>query len=431
MRRTIVVCGVLVAVALGGGVARAELNDEQRSLMVEHFGKLKDLQDFSATAIDAALKDEEFKAFFDNYGKAITVVQVADKLANAKDKEAMTLLAGEAAKASVDYMAKKVPALAGAVGAMNFVSWVNTGLGLFKDFVYDPMLDKAQFDSYVKLRGKFDPDDAAPQVRGWGDIRDKALKQMEKQGINMDLLWENGEKGKLSKAWEAKLMQFVTASFEARYTRKLVVDAAAKAKKELPALDKKAKKALAKHKNASGDTGKYVADIPTLQGKKVEFWVNGKLFTATSKDPITIGKDNKLVVRAVAVGARRQQSRDLAKKKPAAITLDGTPTDYAFAYSAGKNSSSWTVREESYDWKAQTKFNKVTSQTKSTSRPAMKDDTFTFVLADDIANETITLDVTGRVQWAMTGTRATGAAATDSADESETGAIVIHIAPRK
>jgi len=430
MRRSLAVC-VLATLVLSSGVASADLNDEQKSLMVEHFSKMKDLQDFSATAVNAALNDEEFKSFFENYGKVITVVQIADKVANAQDKEAMQLFAGEAAKASVEYMAKKVPALGGAVGAMNFVSWVNTGLGLFKDFVYDPALDKAMFDSYVKLRAKLDPDDAAPLVRNWGDIRLKALKQMEKQGLNMDMLWENGEKGKLSPAWEAKLVQFVNASFEARYTRKLVTDAAAKAKKELPALDKKVKKALEKHKNDSADAGKYVADIPTLQGKKVELYVNGKLFTAASKEPIAIGKDNKLVVRAVAVGARRQQSRDLLKKKPAAVTLDGTPTDYAFAYSAGKNSSAWTVKEESYDWKAQTKFNKVTSQTKSGSRPAVKDDTFTFVLADDIANETITLDVTGRVQWTMTGTRATGAAATDSADESETGAIVIHIAPRK
>jgi hypothetical protein len=424
---------VLAAVLGAAGPAAAELNDTQRALMVEHFGKLKDLQDFSATAVDAALKDEEFKSFFDGYGKVITVVQIADKIASAKDTEAMQLVGGEAMKASLEYMAKKVPALGGAVGAVNFLGWVNTGLGLFKDFVFDPMLEKQQFEHYVKLRGALDPEDASAKVPGWGHIREKALKQLEKQGFNMELLWENGEKGKLSKAWEAKLEQFVTASFEARYTRKLVADAAKNANKELPALDKKAKKALAKHKDDSADAGNFAIEITQIQGKKVEFYVNGKLVAADLKNAknIVLGKDNKVEVRAVAVGARRQQSRDFKTKKPGAVTLDGVPTDYAFAYSAGANSSSWATKDETYDWKIQSKFNKLTSQTKSNSRPAVKDDKVTLVVAGDLANETITMDVTGRVQWGMSGKRANGAAATDSSDESETGAIVIHVTPRK
>jgi hypothetical protein len=420
----------VVMCAVGGGVARADLTDEQRSELVEHFGKVKDLQDFSATAVNAAINDEEFKSFFDGYGKAVTVVQVADKIANAKDTEALQIVGGEAAKSALEYMASKVPALGGAVGAVNFVSWANTGLQLFKDFVFDPALEKEQFSHYVELRKALDPEDAAAKVPGWGHMREKALKSLEKQGFNMDLLWENGEKGKLSKAWEAKLEQFVTASFEARYTKKLVADAAKAAKKELPADDKKAKKALDKHKNDSADAGKLAIEIRTLQGKKVEFLVNGKPAVQGTQQ-IALGKDNKLAIRAVAVDARRQQSRDLAKKHSANITLDGTPTDYAFAYSAGKNSSSWNVKDETYDWKVQTKFNKVASQNKSGSRPGVKEDTVTFVLADDIANEELTLDVTGRVQWAMTGSRANGAAATDSSDESQAGAIVIHVMPRK
>jgi len=424
---------VLATVIAAARPAAAGPSDEQRAQMVEHFGKLKDLQDFSATAVNAALNDEELKSFFENYGKVITVVQVADKLASAKDSEAMQIVSGEAAKAALDYMAKKVPALGGAVGAVNFVGWVNTGLGLFKDFVFDPMLEKKQFDQYVKLRGAPDQGDASGTVAGWGHIREKALKQLGKQGFNMDLLWENGEKGKLSKAWEAKLEQFVTASFEARYTKKLVADAAKSARKELPALDKQAKKALIKHKNDSADAGNFALEVTTIQGKKVEFYVNGKLVEPDLKNAknIVLGKDNKIEIRAVAVGARRQQSRDLLKKKPGAVTLDGTPTDYAFSYSAGKNSSSWATKDESYDWKIQSKFNKLASQTKSNSRPAVKDDKVTLVVATDLANETITMDVSGRVQWGMSGTRANGAAATDSADESETGAIIIHVTPRK
>lgn len=121
----------------------AALNDEQRSNLVDHLGKMKDLQDFSAAAVDAAMNDAELKGFFENYGKAITVVQMADKIANAKDSEALQMIGGEAAKASLEYMAGKVPQLAGAVSALNFISCANTGLSLFKDFVFDPALDQA------------------------------------------------------------------------------------------------------------------------------------------------------------------------------------------------------------------------------------------------------------------------------------------------
>ena len=41
------------------------------------------------------------------------------------------------------------------------------------------------------------------------------------------------------------------------------------------------------------------------------------------------------------------------------------------------------------------------------------------------------IDVSGDVKWEMTGTRATGAAAHDQADESATGSIVLHVGPRR
>lgn len=61
----------------------------------------------------------------------------------------------------------------------------------------------------------------------------------------------------------------------------------------------------------------------------------------------------------------------------------------------------------------------------------MKNDKLVLTFAPDTANETVTLDVSGTVKWEMTGTRANGQAAKDSAEESETGAIVIHVVPRK
>ncbi|MBV8761928.1 MAG: hypothetical protein JO257_31835, partial [Deltaproteobacteria bacterium] len=211
--------GIVVAVVLAAASPAFAVSDEQREEIVEHFGKTKDLADFTSGAINAAIDDPDMKAFFESYGKVVTVVQVADKIASAKDTEALQIIGGELGKSALEEIGKHVPALAGAAGAVNFVQWANTGLQLFKDYAFDPYLEKTQFETYVKLRGALDPHDAAAKVPGWGYMREAALKQLAKQGYNMDLLWENGEKGKLSPAWEAKLQEFVVASFEAKYER--------------------------------------------------------------------------------------------------------------------------------------------------------------------------------------------------------------------
>lgn len=428
---------LIIAFALSLLVVRPAhaLTDEQRAELVDHFGKLKDLQDFSSGAVNAALADEDFKGFFDGYSKVITVVQIADKLADAKDLEALQLVGGEGAKAALSYMAKQVPALGGAVGAVSFISWANTGLQLFKDFAFDPYLEKAQFETYAKLRGALDPEMAAAKTFGWGFMREKALKQLAKQGYNMDLLWENGEKGKLSQVWEHKLEQWVVASFEAKYERKLIQDAAKAGKKELPGLDHKALAALDKHKHDEGSSeeGAFAGEIRSVTGNKLEVFVNGKAVVRSGNKANTfrLDKSNRFTVRVAVVGAKRQQSRDLNAKHPANVTLDGKPTDWAYAYSAGDNASSWRVTDEHYDWKIATRTPKPLDQQKSSSGHGIKDDVVTFTVAPDTASETITLDVSGDVKWEMTGKRANRAKATDQSDETETGSIVIGVSPAK
>lgn len=417
--------GITVAVMLAATPAFA-VTDEQRQEIVEHFGKTKDLSDFTSGAINAAIDDPDMKSFFESYGNVVTVVQVADKIADAKDTEALQIIGGELGKTALEQMGKLVPALAGAASAVNFVQWANTGLGLFKDYVFDPYLEKSQFDTYVQLRGALDPEDAAAKVPGWGYMREAALKQLAKQGYNMDLLWENGEKGKLSPAWEKKLQQFVVASFEAKYERKVVADAAAAGKKLLPKLDAQAKKSVEKHAHDAGDEGPLAGDVVSTGGKDVDVWIDGKKVGKT----FTLDKTGAFTVRVQVVGARRKQARELAAKHPAGVVLDGTPSDWAFGYSAGKNSSKWKVTDEQYTWKVDGKRGKVTGHEASSTHAGVKDDQIKVTVATDAVNETIAIDVSGDVKWEMTGTRATGAAAHDQADESSTASIVLHVGPK-
>ncbi|MBV8760824.1 MAG: hypothetical protein JO257_26255, partial [Deltaproteobacteria bacterium] len=208
---------------------------------------------------------------------------------------------------------------------------------------------------------------------------------------------------------------------------KVVADSAAAGKKMLPKLDGEAKKAVAKHAHDSGDEGPLKGEVVSTSGKDVDIWINGQKVGTT----FTLDKTGTFTVRVQVLGARRKQSKDLLAKHPAGITLDGTPTDWAFAYSTANNASRWQVTDEQYTWKVTGQRGKVTGQTGSSSHAGVKDDKMKITVATDALNETIAIDVSGDVKWEMTGTRANGAAAHDQADESATASIVLHVGLKK
>jgi len=220
---------------------KEHLQDEQRELIVERLGKFKDLNDVGSKPIGELLDDKAFGEFFEKFGYALTVIQVSDKIASARDKDAIIMIGEEGFKYALKMFYPKVE------NALGWFTWVKKGMELFKEFVFDPWLFRQQVESYIARRNEGStPEFAFASLLGWGHIRERALKLLEKQGYNMDLLWVKGEKGVLSEKWEAKLETFIIAEFEMQYARKLIKEAAAKARKELPELERQAHEMLKK-----------------------------------------------------------------------------------------------------------------------------------------------------------------------------------------
>src|SRR5262249_47754508 len=148
------------------------------------------------------------------------------------DREAIQALAEELVKHGLKELTPDL------YKAVSWFTWAKKGMELFKDFVFDPWLEGQQMETYAARRDEgSEPADAFASGFGWGHTRERVLKQLEREGFNMKILWVNGEKGKLSPAWEAHLERFVIASFEHEYARKLISRAGKQARAELIALD--------------------------------------------------------------------------------------------------------------------------------------------------------------------------------------------------
>lgn len=220
---------------------KEHLQDEQRELIIERLGKFKDLNDVGSKPIGELLDDKAFGEFFEKFGYALTVIQVSDKIASAKDKDAIIMIGEEGFKYALKMFYPKIE------NALGWFTWVKKGMELFKEFIFDPWLFRQQVEAYLARRAEgLEPADAFVTLPGWGHIRERALKLLEKQGYNMELLWVKGEKGVLSEKWEQNLRTFIIAEFEMQYARKMIKDAAAKARKELPELERQAHELLKK-----------------------------------------------------------------------------------------------------------------------------------------------------------------------------------------
>lgn len=221
----------IVLILLSGTSPVYALGDEAREIIMENIGKFGDLADFGSKPVAELLDDTQFEAFFENFGRVLAVAQLADKVASAKDAEALQMIGGELAKQGMKALSPEFDK------AFGWFMWAKKGMEFFKDFVFDPWIQREAVETYQARRSEGqDPLDAFPTVVGWWHVRDPALKQLEKQGYNMNLLWVDGEKGKLSEVWERKLEAFVMAEFELQYHKELVRKAGERAKSELPGL---------------------------------------------------------------------------------------------------------------------------------------------------------------------------------------------------
>ncbi len=226
------------------------MTDAERELLVEKFKTMRDLNDVGSKPISELLNDPHYDSFFTNYSRALKVVELSDKIASANDMQAFQLVAGEAA----DYtLAQYAPAVS---RGLSWFGAIKTGMELFKGFVFDPWLQEQTAETYIARREEgLEPADAFATVHSWGHIREWALKQLEKSGYNMKLLWVNGEKGKLSPVWERKLEHFAMANYEAQYQKKLWRAARARAERDAAADKVRLKKLLASMQKTSDSSG--------------------------------------------------------------------------------------------------------------------------------------------------------------------------------
>lgn len=146
--------------------------------------------------------------------------------------------------------------------------------------------------------------------------------------------------------------------------------------------------------------GTLSAVVTQLAGKKTELYINNR--RAVLKDPIPLGKDNKLELRAVIVDARRKQSRDLGKNPPQHVTLE-SQSDYGFSYSMGARKSAWRVTSESYEWQNPSTRSGAglgnSPRVSSRGGAVPKDDTLVITLSGDTASERVRTYVNGHITW--------------------------------
>lgn len=215
------------------------MSDEGREILLKHIRTFKDLVKVQSKPLELIIEDARFKSFFSNYADFLSVVDAAGKYYQGQFKDAL-LVVGEIGMKKV--LKALVPKYEAALG---WASWAKKGLELFKDFVFDPWVEKEQLETYIARRKEgLEPEDACASLFGWGHTRERALKQMKDQGYNLDLLWVNGQKGTLSKVWEDKLQYFVAATFEAQFQKEILKEAEIAARKKIAECDEKLREIL-------------------------------------------------------------------------------------------------------------------------------------------------------------------------------------------
>ncbi|MBI5867339.1 MAG: hypothetical protein HZB43_03485 [candidate division Zixibacteria bacterium] len=158
--------------------------------------------------------DEGTEAMLEDYGNAVLVISVSKELFHSGDLEAAVLLIKD--KLQDKAIEKITPGFSAWLGWM---TWAKSGMELFKDVVFDPMVEQSQIDTYIGLRDAGNsPEDSYAGVRGLGYSIERAKAEFKKQ--YGDNVFQEGTNDLLPK-WEGRFLQFVKAGFESKYLEKL------------------------------------------------------------------------------------------------------------------------------------------------------------------------------------------------------------------
>jgi colicin import membrane protein len=225
------------------------------------------------------------------------------------------------------------------------------------------------------------------------DAVDKAAKEALTLGAAAKKVVKNKKAFPAAdKKLKAKLAAYATAATAANAAlAKAQVAATEKAEKAEKAAAEKAEKAKPAPASApeptptpapTGGTGG--AKVVSTTCKKIEFLADGA----------GIGKDRKVILRAVLLDARRKQSRTLAANNALVTKAD----DYELAFTVRDHKNDWKVVDESYEWKeTNAKSGAALVTSRKSSRELVKNDMLEVAVPP--SGETVAGKISATISW--------------------------------
>jgi hypothetical protein len=222
----------------------APLTDAQKDALRQYFNTNANIASVASGAA-GLLNDESLSGFFEKYGDALTLVNLANEVAAGNNSAVLKAALEKLSDAALAKMASLDPAIATFSSGLNAVGWAWTAMGLANDFVVEPARLDFQLDLYADARRNKleEPGAAMTYTRDPGQIRLLALEEF----VNVrgkDVLVP-GTTDTLKPELEAELTAFTNHWFEKMYQDRLAEEAkaallakAAAARAELAALEK-------------------------------------------------------------------------------------------------------------------------------------------------------------------------------------------------
>lgn len=231
---------ILILALLGALVqpidAEPQLTYEQREAIWQDFSQWDKAAGISGTVYQEFLGTDASQAFLDDYSGFVFIMQVNKQLVLTGDLEAAWRLVRDRIAESI--LKELAP------GFHSWFGWITAakaGMELFRDLVFDPMVEQSQLDTYFGLRDAgYEPETAYASVRGVGHLFERAKKEFRKQRGDDPFVPGTND---LRPEIQPQFLRFVKAGIETKYQEKLhrefvakFQEAAREAEARLPAL---------------------------------------------------------------------------------------------------------------------------------------------------------------------------------------------------
>lgn len=199
-------------------LAADELTFEQIEAIKKDLGRETDKLGMFAHVLQEFLGDEDTQQIIDFYANGLLMVNMSLELAQTGDLEAAAKLLVEKMTddACSEIIKQQMPNFHSWMG---WISWAKTGMELFKDIVWDPMVESDQMQIYINMRtlGGDSEDaiaDAYASLPGAPHILERGKHEFRR--VYGDLAFVEGTDDLLPR-WREKWETFVAANMERKY----------------------------------------------------------------------------------------------------------------------------------------------------------------------------------------------------------------------